>query len=69
MKGLEANIDVHSYNFCVKIDANRVKNAEHSLTNATKQARSAMNSSRKEEDKINFHAKGLFYGSGISDGK
>lgn len=54
------------YNYCVEVDELRVAQAERSLSNTAKEARSRSRS-RKEEEEINLAAEGQLYGAGIAD--
>lgn len=67
MKVLEIDVGVQSYNFCLEADAKRVKHAERSLTDAAKEARSNIKSSRKENEEENLNIEGQLYGPGIAD--
>ena len=55
---------VHS---CVGVDAKRIKHAELYLTDAAKEARSSMKSSREENKEEYLILKGQLYGPGIAD--
>ncbi|KYM96846.1 hypothetical protein ALC62_12480 [Cyphomyrmex costatus] len=48
MQVLEMTIGPQSYNFCVEADAARIKHAEVSLTDAAKEARSSLKSTKKK---------------------
>lgn len=61
------DIDVQSYNFCVESDAKRIQHAERSLTDAAKEARSSIKSSRKEIEEEYSNVEGQLYGPGIAD--
>ncbi|CAH2083321.1 unnamed protein product [Euphydryas editha] len=67
MKALQMDIGVHSYNFCLETDAKRIEHAERSLTDAVKEARSAMKSSRKASEGEFSNVEGQLYGPGIAD--
>ncbi|GBP60092.1 hypothetical protein EVAR_31353_1 [Eumeta japonica] len=67
MKVLEIEVGVQSYNFCLEADAKRVKHAERSLTDAAKEARSNIKSSRKDNEEENLNIEGQLYGPGIAD--
>ena len=50
MQVLEMEIGAQSYNFCVESDAKRIQYAERALTDAAKEARFNLQSSRKENE-------------------
>ena len=50
MQVLEMEIGAQSYNFCVENDAKRIQYAERALTDAAKEARFNIQSSRKENE-------------------
>ena len=50
MQVLELDIRAQSYNFCVESDAKRIQYAERALTDAAKEARFNLQSSRKENE-------------------
>jgi len=67
MKQLDMEIGVQAYNFCMEADALRIKYAERSLSDATKEARSSLKSSRKENEDEFLNLEGQLYGPGIAD--
>ncbi|GBP88132.1 hypothetical protein EVAR_65539_1 [Eumeta japonica] len=58
MKVLEIEVGVKSYNFCLEADAKQVKHAERALTDAAKEARSNIKSSRKDNEEENLNIEG-----------
>lgn len=67
MKILGMTIGPNCYNFCLEVDAQRVKYAERSLTDAGKEGRSSAKSMRKSEQDQNLELEGQLYGAGIAD--
>lgn len=67
MKVLGMAIGPNCYNFCVEADELRVAQAERSMSDAVKEARSSSRSSRKEEEEENLAVEGQLYGAGIAD--
>lgn len=67
VKALEMDIGVQSHNFCLEADAKRINHAELSLTDATKEARSTLRSSRKENEEEYLNIEGQLYCPGIAD--
>lgn len=67
MKQLYMEIGVQAYNFCMEADALRIKYAERSLSDAAKEARSSLKSSRKENEDEFLNLEGQLYGPGIAD--
>ena len=66
MQVLEMEIGAQSYNFCVESDAKRIQYAEQALTDAAKEARFNLQSSRKENEEY-MNTEGRLYGAGIAD--
>lgn len=60
-------IGPNSYNMCLEVDAQRVKLAEQSLSEAAKEARITLKAHRKEELEQDVHLEGQLYGTGIAD--
>ena len=67
MQILKIEIGAQSYNFCVESDAKRIQYAERALTDAAKEARFNLPSSRKENKEEYMNTKGRLYGTGIAD--
>ncbi|KYN50510.1 hypothetical protein ALC57_00149 [Trachymyrmex cornetzi] len=67
MEVMGMSIGPQSYNFCLEADAARIQRAEQSLTDAAKKARSAIKSSRKENEDMYESLEGQLYGPGIAD--
>ncbi|XP_029168072.1 uncharacterized protein LOC114938336 [Nylanderia fulva] len=67
MQNLGMKIGTNCYNFCVETDERRIKYSERSLTNAAKEARLLLKSSRKEEEEASINLDGQMYGAGIAD--
>lgn len=67
MKVLNLKIGRNCYEFCEEHDAVRVKKAEKSLTEETKEARRSLLAIRKEADEADELAEGQLYGAGIVD--
>jgi len=67
MKILGMTIGPNCYNFCLEVDAQRVKYAERSLTDAAKEGRSSAKSMRKSEQDQNLELEGQLYDAGIAD--
>ena len=55
------------YDFCLESDENRIKAAEHSLSDAAKNARRSITSMRKELEETNTTTEGQLYGAGIAE--
>ncbi|XP_051170528.1 uncharacterized protein LOC127287569 [Leptopilina boulardi] len=53
--------------FCMESDANRIKAAEHSISEVEKMARRSITSSRKEQEDQNSNLEGQLYGAGIAE--
>lgn len=66
MKVLEMDIGFQAYNFC-EADAVQIKHAELSLTDAAKEARARIKSTRKENEEEYLSREGQLYGPGIAD--
>lgn len=64
---LKIKIGRNCYNYCVEADAQRVKFAEHSMSDAVKEARKSKTAERKEENEAAISSEGLQYGAGIAD--
>ena len=67
MQVLEMEIGAQSYNFCVESDAKRIQYVERALTDAAKEARFNLQSSRKENEEEYMNTEGRVYGAGITD--
>ena len=67
MQVLEMEIGAQSYNFCVESDAKHIRYAERALTDAAKEARFNLQSSRKEDEEKYMNAEGRLCGAGIAD--
>ncbi|CAK9817988.1 hypothetical protein ANTPLA_LOCUS9582 [Anthophora plagiata] len=61
------NIATDIANFCLEVDAKRIKHSELSLTDAAKEARSRLKSSRKENEEEYLNMEGQLYCPGIAD--
>lgn len=67
MQNLSMKIGTNCYNFCVETDERRIKYSERSLTDAAKEARLLLKSSRNEEEEASINLDGQLYGAGITD--
>lgn len=67
LETLRITIGPNCFNFCVETDAARIQLAERSLTDAAKEARKALTSSRKESGDNDLLLEGQLYGAGIAD--
>ena len=67
MEILEMEIGAQSYNFCVESDAKRIQYAERALTDAAREKRFSLQSSRKENEEKYMNTKGRLYGAGIAE--
>lgn len=67
MEVLGLTIGSNCYEFCIEADAARICNAELSLSDVVKEARSVTKSLRKEEEEENSNLEGQLYGAGIAD--
>ena len=55
-----------SYYFCVESDAKRIQYAEWAQTDAAKEARFNLQSSRKGNEEENINTEGRLHGAGIT---
>lgn len=60
-------IGSHSYNLCLEVDAERIKQAERSLSEAAREARINLKTFRKEKEEEDVNLEGQLYGAGIAD--
>jgi len=60
-------IGPNNYNMCLEVDAQRIKLAEQSLSEAAKEARISLKTLRKEMQEQDVHLEGQLYGAGIAD--
>jgi len=67
MQLLEMKIGPTCYNFCLEADSRRVQAAEKKMTDAAKEARRALLSTRKDLDELDNDKEGQLYGAGIAD--
>lgn len=67
MQNLGMTIGTNCFNFCVETDKRRIKFSERSLTDAAKEARLSLKSSRKEDEEASIEMDGQMYGAGIAD--
>lgn len=67
MQALEMDIGYQAYNFCLEAHATRIKHAERSLTDAAKEARTGIKSTRKQNEEEYLSEEGMLYGPGIAD--
>ncbi|XP_012235069.2 uncharacterized protein [Linepithema humile] len=67
MEVLNLCVGPNCYNFCEEADARRIKAAEHSLTDAAKEARKSLLSTKKKADEADTEVEGQLYGAGIAD--
>ena len=67
MHVLEMEIGAKSYNFCVESNAKRIQYSERALTDAAKEARFNLQSSRKENQEEYMNTEGRLYSAGIAD--
>ena len=66
MQVLETEIGAQSYNFWVESDAKRIQYAERALTDAAKEARFNLQSSKKENGEEYINTEGRHYGAEIA---
>jgi len=64
---LGLTVGPNMYEFCVGSDANRVKVAEHRMSDIAKEARRSLTSDKKKEEEENKAREGQLYGAGIAD--
>jgi len=64
---MKMKIEPNSYNVCTKIDENRIKKAEQSLSVGAKEARMQLKAFRKEKEAEEVDVEGQLYGAGIAD--
>lgn len=64
---LGLTVGPNMYEFCVVSDANRVKVAEHRMSDIAKKARRSITSDKKKEEEQNKALEGQLYGAGIAD--
>ncbi|XP_029161124.1 uncharacterized protein LOC114932878 [Nylanderia fulva] len=67
MGELSITIGPNCYNYCLETDARRIKLSERSLTDAAKEARSSLKSTKKDQEEKNINEEGQLYGAGIAD--
>jgi len=64
---MKMKIGPNSYNVCTKIDENRIKKAEQSLSVGAKEARMQLKAFQKEKEAEKVDVEGQLYGAGIAD--
>lgn len=64
---LGLTVGPNMYEFCVETDANRVKTAEHRMSDIAKEARRSITSGKKKEEEEKKALEGQLYGAGIAD--
>lgn len=64
---LGLTVGPNMYEFCVGSDVNRVKVADHRMSDIAKEARSSLTSDKKKEEEENKDQEGQLYGAGIAD--
>ncbi|XP_029177754.1 uncharacterized protein LOC114945652 [Nylanderia fulva] len=67
MGELSITIGPNCYNYCLETDARRIKLSERSMTDAAKEARSSLKSTKKDQEEKNINEEGQLYGAGIAD--
>lgn len=64
---LNLRVGINCYNFCQESDARRIKAAERSFTDATKEARKSLLAAKKEAEEDNLIAEEQLHGTDITD--
>ena len=67
MEVLNLNVSSNCYDVCQEADARRVKSAEGRLSDAAKNARKSITSTRKEQKEAEETLEGILYGAEIAD--
>lgn len=67
MQVLNLTVGHNCFHFCAETDAHRINDAERSLTDAAKEARKGLKTTRKAVDEANDDLEEQFYGAGNAD--